>query len=218
MTMKFSFKKKQKQQDNIRFDSSYFDEDEDDQKTRFRTCTNADEEEVDPLDAFMSENSEKLKSEEMCARNNSPDLPEVVSGYGQEVDEDWDHEKVEGLAPVDYDSDGVPLDTKKGGENGKIVVEALPPIDHSKIKYRPFRKVFLSSGTSTDERGAGLRKHLHITLTSAPGVEIPAPCLDFSDFTGLPTPLLTEISRAGFETPTPIQAQAIPLTLAGTYR
>lgn len=114
---------------------------------------------------------------------------------------------------MEYDSDGIPVGTRQYGE--KAVVEALPAIDHSKLVYPPFRKAFYSESTAlaalSDTEVNQYRNELEIHVT---GSGIPRPLQSFTQ-AGLEPKLLKEIARRGFEAPTPIQAQALPILLQG---
>lgn len=69
------------------------------------------------------------------------------------------------------------------------------------------------------EEAQRLRAELNIHVSGAPSSSLPAPCTSFSALArlGLPPPLLADIARLGFEAPTPIQAQALPVVLAGIH-
>ena len=54
------------------------------------------------------------------------------------------------------------------------------------------------------------------TQSAAPTAEAPAPTPTFSDF-GLHPLLLQSIAETGYTTPTPIQAQAIPVAVSYTH-
>ena len=233
--MNFRFKKAQKlkqQRDSERVRDYFDDDDEEDVLASGGVSSGVsggvsggvEEEEVDPLDAFMNENTMVLKSEEALPRETVKELPEIVSGWDGEGDEVFEEEQggyVSGVSGgVECDEDGVPLGVKKGGGGvgEKVIVEALPPIDHSTIVYPPFRKDFtvFSKDTCGEDVAVtdALRKELQVRVSGAG--PIPPPCSVFSGLS-LSPPLLTEISRMGFDAPTPIQAQALPVVLAGEY-
>lgn len=120
--MNFKFQKT-KQQEKVK---DYFDDDDDEDDNSFPGTTDfTEEDEVDPLDAFMSENTVQLKTEELRPTHTS-DLPEIVSGHGQDDEETDEGRETErrrahnAPLPVEYDSDGVPLGTKKGGMSEKV--------------------------------------------------------------------------------------------------
>lgn len=102
------------------------------------TKTSLQEEEIDPLDAFMAQNEIQIKVEAEKPKIVNEN-PEIVSGFNSDVDE-YEIENIkDGHHEIEYDSDGIPIGTRVGG---KAYVEPLPPIDHSQIKYQPFKKNF----------------------------------------------------------------------------
>ena len=158
------------------------------------------------------------KEESSIGLYNPP--PEIVSGqddrdyssYLEDVDEST--ATVDG-ADVPYDSEGFPISdsVKKDGEKSRI--EPLPALDHTQVSYRPFRKNFykesveLSSLTETDV--SILLEELEVNVQ---GSDVPKPLKSFS-VSCIPLVLQKEISKVGFEKPTSIQAQALPIALAG---
>lgn len=147
-------------------------------------------------------------------------LPEIVSGQ-----DDRDYEKYSSNEDklsstsdgheVNYDSDGLPTAEvdKTSGEKSRI--EPLPPVDHSTISYRPFKRNFYTensvSSKMTETEVALLREELEVSVQ---GSNVPKPMTTFQA-SSLPSLLLKEITKVGFEKPTPIQAQALPIALSG---
>ncbi|KAH8849397.1 ATP-dependent RNA helicase DDX42 [Schistosoma japonicum] len=109
------------------------------------------------------------------------------------------------------DSDD-PLDQFMAGINA---IDPLPPVDHSMINYAPFAKNFYVEHeeiSSLDEAGVdSLRAKLGLRVSG------PSPLRPVCSFAhlGLDEPLMEAIRKAGYTQPTPIQAQAVPLVLAG---
>lgn len=146
--------------------------------------------------------------------------PEIVSGqddrdyssYLEDVDKST--ATVDG-ADVSYDSDGFPVrdSVKKDGEKSRI--EPLPALDHTQISYRPFRKNFYKESTElsslTETEVSILLEELEVNVQ---GSDVPKPLKSFS-VSCIPAVLQKEISKVGFEKPTSIQAQALPIALAG---
>lgn len=122
-----------------------------------------------------------------------------------------------GLAPVEednpeveYDEDGNPIPPDK-----KKIIDPLPPIDHSQIEYKPFRKDFYEGHEEieklTDRQVSELRKALGITVS---GRDAPKPVSSFGHL-NFEEKLIKAIIKAEYTTPTPIQAQAVPCALMG---
>jgi ATP-dependent RNA helicase DDX42 len=97
---------------------SYFDEDDDEETTNFRpggveiSRPSTDNDDDDPLDQFMAGVGDQIQKETVSNKIEPIDLPEIVS----EADRDYegyydflDQQRADGDSPVDYDSDGNPI-------------------------------------------------------------------------------------------------------------
>ncbi|KAF0986639.1 hypothetical protein HZS_1974 [Henneguya salminicola] len=117
---------------------------------------------------------------------------------------------VESEEEEEYDSDGNVINTYKKRE-----IIPLTPIDHSSIKYSNFQKNFHLSHQDLDklkpEEIEKLRKNLDIKVS---GLGAIPPCVSFAYF-GFDDSLLETIRKHSYYTPTPIQAQGIPVVLSG---
>lgn len=111
---------------------------------------------------------------------------------------------------IDYDEDGNPIPPDR-----KKIIDPLPPIDHSQIEYKPFKKDFYVAHPDIqslrNEQVHHLRKTLDITVT---GNSPPKPVASFAHL-NLDDSLLKAIIKAEYHTPTPIQSQAVPCALMG---
>jgi len=103
------------------------------------------------------------------------------------------------------------------GPEGKKAMEVLPPLDHASIDYPPFRKCFYEEHPDVTEMDweEMLRYREEELQVQVEGRESCRPIVSFKHATGFSEILLREIVKRGFEAPTPIQAQALPLALAG---
>ncbi|KAJ8440856.1 hypothetical protein Cgig2_000744 [Carnegiea gigantea] len=192
--------------------------------------------EIDPLDAFMEGIHEEMRAAP------PPKLKEKLDKYKDDDDEDDDPmesflkaKKDVGLAlasealhagydsdeevyaaakavdagMVEYDSDDNPivLDKKK--------IEPIPALDHSEIEYEAFDKDFYEEKPSisgmSEQEVIEYRKSLNIRIS---GFDVPRPVKTFEDC-GFPSPLMTAIKKQGYEKPTNIQCQALPVVLSG---
>lgn len=147
-------------------------------------------------------------------------LPEIVSGQ-----DDRDYEKYstnEDKPPaasdgheVNYDSDGLPVSEADKASGDISRIEPLPTVDHSTISYRQFKRNFYSesseSSKMTETELALLREELEVSVQ---GSNVPKPMTSFQS-SSLPSVLIKEITKVGFERPTSIQAQALPIALSG---
>ena len=154
-----------------------------------------------------------MKREEKTIGTSNP-LPEIVSGMDDLEDYD-DYVQQESAVDADddnieYDIDGVPL---HGTEKAKV--EPLPPVDHSTIRYKPFRKVFYTEhkeiSSLTEDEVQSVCDKLETQVTGS------APFRPIQKFyhAGFPQDLLKAIAKVGYEAPTAIQAQALPIALSG---
>ncbi|KAK9752725.1 DEAD/DEAH box helicase [Popillia japonica] len=181
--------------------------------------TVAQDEEDDPLDAYMAGIEQQMKNEKQTAR---PQKAGIRNDLEEEDNEESYYRYMEenpnaGLAPVDddapeieYDEDGNPIPPDR-----KKIIDPLPPIDHSVIEYKPFRKDFYTLHPEiqalTNAKVQELRRTLGISVS---GNSPPSPICSFAHF-NLDDKLLKAIIRAEYVSPTPIQSQAVPCALMG---
>lgn len=111
---------------------------------------------------------------------------------------------------VEYDEDGNPIAPDK-----KKIIDPLPPIDHSEISYKPFRKEFYEEHPEIealdDPKIHEFRNTLDISVS---GKNPPKPVSSFAHF-GFDDKMVKAIIKAEYSSPTPIQAQAVPCALMG---
>lgn len=193
---------------------------------------NGEEEEIDPLDAFMAGIHEEMNSapakpeakvEKFADDEDDPvesflkarkDAGLTLAAEALQAGYDSDEEVYAAAKAVDaglleYDSDdnAVVLDKKK--------IEPIPALDHSEIDYEPFNKDFYEedpsiSGMSYQEVTA-YRQSLGIKVS---GYDVRRPIKKFEDCDFSST-LMNAIDKQGYENPTPIQCQALPIALSG---
>lgn len=98
-------------------------------------------------------------------------------------------------------------------------MEVLPPVDHARVSYEPFRKNFYSpqpdiAGLSPAEVAA-LRQELQVHVESGTNTAaVPSPVRSFMQV-GVDRTMLKVLMSLGLEAPTAIQAQAFPVALSG---
>ncbi|CAH0564672.1 unnamed protein product [Brassicogethes aeneus] len=180
-----------------------------------------EQEEDDPLDAYMAGIEQQMQKQPSTSSNEKKEKAVRNDLEEEDVEESYYRYMEEnpnaGLAPVDednpdveYDEDGNPIAPDK-----KKFIDPLPPIDHSEIAYKPFRKDFYDEhpdiGSLTGAQVAELRKTFDITVS---GGHPPKPVASFAHF-GFDDKLLKAIIKAEYASPTPIQAQAVPCGLMG---
>ncbi|KAB5536439.1 P-loop containing nucleoside triphosphate hydrolase protein [Coniochaeta sp. 2T2.1] len=159
-----------------------------------------DEEEVDPLDAFMAgldDSAPASKSKSFAAKPVQE--PETY------FDED----------DFGFEADGAdPTAILAMAKNRKK--KDIPTIDYSKIKLNPIRKDFwvepYELSQLTEEEANELRLELDGIKVS--GKNVPKPVQKWSHC-GLTRPILDTIEKLGYDKPTPIQMQALPIIMSG---
>jgi len=98
-------------------------------------------------------------------------------------------------------------------------IESLEALDHTKIEYEEFNSHFYDPSPELARLGRGevlqRRRALDLRVISNNNSDnIPAP-VQYFEQCGFDSLLLQSIAKAGYVTPTPIQAQAIPVILSG---
>ncbi|KAB0793879.1 hypothetical protein PPYR_13499 [Photinus pyralis] len=179
-----------------------------------------EDDEEDPLDAYMAGIEKQMKVQPKT------DDTKPQTGIRDDLEEEDDEESyyrymeenpTAGLAPVEedtpeveYDEDGNPLPPARNR-----IIDPLPPIDHSTIEYKPFKKDFYTVHSEiqalTSQQVTELRGTLGLTVT---GTSAPRPVSSFGHL-GFEDKLIKAIIKAEYTTPTPIQAQAVPCALSG---
>jgi ATP-dependent RNA helicase DDX46/PRP5 len=173
------------------------------------------EEELDPLDAFMTGVKEEVK------KVNAEDMKRVgVSGrsrIGLEETNAEDAVDREDVPPEDE------LDATDLNPEDILALAAkrarkkdLATVDHTRVAYEPFRKEFYATppeiAAMTDEEADLTR--LELDGIKIRGVDCPRPVTKWSHF-GLPASCLEVIKKLNFVAPSPIQAQAVPAIMSG---
>ncbi|KKA29761.1 hypothetical protein TD95_004766 [Thielaviopsis punctulata] len=156
-----------------------------------------DEEEVDPLDAFMAD----LASEQPVPQKsfNSKSAPEPEAYFS---DEEATYNEIQ------PDKSSAPVRRKK--------TKDIPTTDYSKLHIEPVRKNFwvepVELSQLTEAETADLRLELDGIKVS--GKNVPKPVQKWAQC-GLTRQTLDTIDSLGFEKPTPIQMQALPVIMSG---
>lgn len=162
-----------------------------------------EDEEIDPLDAFMTGlgdplNKSKKRNDIMPSKQKVQE-PEAMFG-----DDDVD------IKTLDADPDDILAMASKRKKKD------LPTVNHAKVVYQPFRKGFYHEpqelSEMTEDEVADLR--LELDGIKIRGVDAPKPVQKWSQC-GLGVQSLDVIQRLGYDKPTSIQSQAIPAIMAG---
>uniref|UniRef100_A0A1D1Y952 RNA helicase n=1 Tax=Anthurium amnicola TaxID=1678845 RepID=A0A1D1Y952_9ARAE len=193
--------------------------------------------EIDPLDAFMQGIQEEMQrappapageQKDKGERFQSEDEDDPVESFmrakkdvglalasealhaGYDSDEEvYAAAKAVDAGMVEYDSDDNPVFVDKRK------IEPILPLDHSTIDYEPFNKDFYEEKPSisgmTEQDVIEYRKTLAIRVS---GFDVPKPIKQFENC-GFSSTLMSAIFKQGYERPTPIQCQALPIVLSG---
>jgi ATP-dependent RNA helicase DDX46/PRP5 len=162
-----------------------------------------EEEEEDPLDAYMKEIGQDVTE---VNRTDAKRLGHTAQ------DEEEEEKEVQNIAEQKLQEAEALLATAASRSRKKD----LPPPDHSKIKYEPFRKAFYTApieAMEMDEEEAELLR-LEMDGIKVRGQDVPRPVKNWGAF-GLPMGCLDLIQRKQWTQPTSIQAQAIPCIMSG---
>lgn len=165
-----------------------------------------EEEEVDPLDAFMQDlqPTQTTKSFGHTSKAKSRQQePEALFG-DDEVD----------ITAVDDENPDNILSLASNAAKKKK--KDIPVVNHAKIQYQPFRRNFYSEPVDmadwTEEEVANLR--MELDNIKVRGVDVPKPVQKWAQC-GLGVQVLDVIQKLGYDAPTSIQAQAIPAIMSG---
>ncbi|CAJ2631908.1 unnamed protein product [Trifolium pratense] len=223
--------------DNIEFDDDANEEsnnNNDDNSNTVKGGDGGEEEEIDPLDAFMEGIHEEMKAapppklKEKLEDRYKDDEEDHMESFlrakkdlgltlasdalhaGYDSDEEvYAAAKAVDAGLIDYDSDDNPivLDKKK--------IEPIAPLDHTEIDYEPFTKDFYEETPSisgmSEQDVTEYRKSLAIRVS---GFDCPKPVKTFEDC-GFASQIMSAIKKQGYEKPTSIQCQALPVVLSG---
>ena len=209
-------------------------DDDDEDMEDLQESMDVDEDEVDPLDAFMTGVKEEVK------KVNQEDIKKLGSnsnGRARLDDPAGDDADETAGAPVEDELDATNLNAEEimALAVKKVKKKELATVDHTRLSYEPFRKEFYvpppDVAQMNDEQADLLR--LELDGIKIRGVECPRPVTKWSHF-GLPaswyvSPFrlgfhlaqctvpcsLDVIKKHGWTAPTPIQAQAIPAIMSG---
>ncbi|KAH8106099.1 P-loop containing nucleoside triphosphate hydrolase protein [Cristinia sonorae] len=175
-----------------------------------------DEDEVDPLDAFMNGVKEEVK------KVNMEDIHRMATNGKSRVRlddptaEDAAGDAAEGPEVDELDATELNPEDILALAAKKAKKKDLASVDHARVAYEPFRKEFYNPppdiAAMTDEEADLLR--LALDGIKIRGVDCPRPVTKWSHF-GLPAVCLDVIKRLNYTAPTPIQAQAVPAIMSG---
>ncbi|OJD15973.1 pre-mRNA-processing ATP-dependent RNA helicase PRP5 [Emergomyces pasteurianus Ep9510] len=180
-----------------------------DQNATLPVAMDVEEEETDPLDAFMSGLAESVPTRNLQRGTNfskskqqqQQQRPQAIFGDEDDID----------IKAIDPEADDFLAIPSKGRKK-----KDLPPVNHEKMNYEPFRKNFYTEPVDladlTEEEVAALR--LELDGIKVRGVDVPKPVQKWSQC-GLGVQTLDVIRKLNYDNPTSIQSQAIPAIMSG---
>ena len=167
-----------------------------------------EEEEVDPLDAFM------LDLQPVQARK-SFNAKSKVKSRQQEPEALFGDDGVDITAVDDENPDNI-LSIASANANAKKKKKEIPTVNHAKIVYQSFRRNFYSEPVEmvdwTEDDVASLR--MEMENIKVRGLDVPKPVQKWAQC-GLGVQVLDVIQKLGYKSPTSIQAQAVPAIMSG---
>nr|A6RW79.1 RecName: Full=Pre-mRNA-processing ATP-dependent RNA helicase prp5 [Botrytis cinerea B05.10] len=165
-----------------------------------------EDEEIDPLDAFMEEMGDPFS----LPKNNATFIKDNIKSQPQEPEPLFGDDDVD-LKALDADPDEILAIANKARKKKDI-----PTINYSALDLPPFRKNFYTEPTElaemTEAEIADLR--LELDGIKVAGKDVPKPVQKWSQC-GLDVKSLDVITKLGYERPTSIQMQAIPAIMSG---
>ena len=226
-------------------EDDYFNDDDESESNYLESETNKeagfskeDDDEEDPLDAFMASlESDSKKSSQKNVHsaplsmkvNVKPSKAQNLKGIRDDIESEDAEESYykymeenpnAGVGTFAHDEDEDEIDKIEYDEEGNPIVQTklvvpLPPTYHSEINYETFEKNFYEEHEDIAKLSSNeiveLRKKLGIHVS---GPSPPKPVTSFGHF-GFDELLMKTIRKSEYAQPTPIQAQAIPAALNG---
>jgi len=185
-----------------------------------------EEEEEDPLDAFMVDVDKEVKNLTKMDEDKSKIAKSAPQATGSEKKENekgkraGSVERGGGDDDDDDDDEGTeePLNEEKllALADKKAKKKDLQMVDHSLVNYEPFNKEFYIEVPEIAKMTPEDLQQLHQELDGIKirGLNCPKPIKKWAQ-AGLSLRILEILKKYGFDKPTPIQAQAIPAIMSG---
>ncbi|XP_035194648.1 probable ATP-dependent RNA helicase DDX46 [Oxyura jamaicensis] len=208
------------------------DDDDDEEETAEgeKEGNEVEDEELDPLDAYMEEVKEEVKKFNMRSvkggggseKKTGPTVTKVVTVVTTKKAAVETEKKKGELMENDQDAmeysseeEEVDLQTALTGYQTKQR-KLLEPVDHGKIEYEPFRKNFY---VEVPELAKMTQEEVNVYRLEMEGITVkgkgcPKPIKTWVQC-GISMKILTALKKHGYEKPTPIQSQAIPAIMNG---
>ena len=187
-----------------------------------------EDDEVDPLDAYMMQINEDVKKLKQVPVRKAPEKQEsnqskvsvvtVVKAKTGSLVSSKKGELLEQNADAIEFSEGEEDDNTIEMSLAKLNQRKLDQIsvDHTQINYNEFRKCFYKEVPEIEKMSNQDAEKLRTQLDGirVKGKQIPKPVQSWAQC-GVSLRVLDALKRYGFEKPTPIQCQAIPIIMSG---
>ena len=177
----------------------------------------AEQEEEDPLDAYMA----NLASAPPAAAPPAPASGRrAVAQCDEELDPVASYMAAADEAAAAAEEEDAGAEERSArrqlkGQKGAQIGGELGDVDHDTVEYEPFERAFYKPHPTVREMSdAEVRAYRSELNVSISGFDVPAPIKLFEHL-GLSRELMSAIRRHGYEAPTPIQCQALPVALSG---
>lgn len=209
-------------------------------KAEEQAAVQEEEDEIDPLDAFMMGNNAAGAVQQQASLKPDPDSkagasnrPPLAGGpamngkvkraparrgkrsmYDTDSSSEEDDEDEEDKEPSDDEDDEAWASKVRAGKGSKG--DRLGIVDHSTINYPPFRKNFyieVNELAKMSEQEVGEHRK-QLNGIKVRGKEPQRPIKNWNQC-GLSGRVLDVIRKSGFDSPMPIQAQALPIIMSG---
>jgi CRISPR/Cas system-associated endonuclease/helicase Cas3 len=212
----------------------WFDEDDSDEEEEVTAAgsANADEEE-DPLDAYMKSLQPDTPSKPRAERLDVDNADEATSHWKERAvciaaEQKQEEERVASSQASTAAQEALDSTFHKAATSTNTNVSIqLTPVRHDEMKYRPFQRVLLrqvdatEKGSASDAANAWRTQHdVTCTPTNVDPITsfaaIQQALLESSSNASINAIKITnQITKSGFATPTPVQAQTLAVALAG---
>lgn len=163
------------------------------------------DDDIDPLDAFMGDLADDTTTRAAKPRSKQTTKPQEQEPEVYFSDDEYDY-----MDKAEANPESILAITAKKKKKD------IPKIDYSKIELNPIRKNFwfepYELSQLTEAEVVELRMDLDGIKVS--GKDVPKPVQKWSHC-GLTQPMSNVIGELGYEKPTPIQMQALPVIMSG---
>lgn len=163
------------------------------------------DDDVDPLDAFMGGLDDGPAANGTQARSKSNTKAQDQAPEVYFSDDEYDY-----MEKADANPDSIlAMATKKKKKD-------IPAIDYSKIELNHIRKNFWTEPTELSQLTDAEVQELRLDLDGikVSGKDIPKPVQKWSHC-GMTQPVINVVEKLGYDKPTPIQMQALPVIMSG---